>query len=263
MRGVEAPRGLKTALHVACLFAACVAVLTAGQPWKKNPAKWSKADAQRILNASPWAKRVQVQFPKPERISRPMPLPGPAQAGLGSRGNPTSTNWDPVEKNPKNLPGVPELSVLVRWASALPVRKALDRLDHPLVSSANPEDVQASYIIEVIGLVPAGSYNSEGRLPSRPTTSASRKPVTNKRNPEPMIEGLMADSILVTGSHLAIRPVNVRLDAATGVLQFFFPRDKPIVLTDQEAIFQTKFGIMKVKKRFRLKDMVVRGKLEL
>lgn len=252
-----------SAIRTALLSLSAAGLLTAGQPWKKAPSKWSKADAQRILNASPWAERVHVQFPKPERITPRMRPPGPAQAGLGTRGNPTSTNWDPVEKNPKNLPGVPELSVLVRWTSALPVRKALDQLERPLETGANPEDVQHNYIISVIGLVPAGSYDSESSLPSEPTTSASRNPAPDKRNPEPMIEGLMADSMLVTGSHRAIRPVNVRLDAATGVLQFFFPRDNPIALGDQQAIFRTKFGVMKIKKRFRLKDMVVHGKLEL
>jgi hypothetical protein len=73
----------------------------------------------------------------------------------------------------------------------------------------------------------------------------------------------MVQSMLATPSRLAIRPENVKLDPDTGALHFFFPRKQTIVLADKEAIFEAKFGSMKIKKRFRLKDMMYRGKLEL
>ncbi|MGH9582085.1 MAG: hypothetical protein ACRD4O_04020 [Bryobacteraceae bacterium] len=251
-----APRLL---LRVSCMLLTLTPLLNASQVWNKNPTKWSKADARRILNASPWAQRVQVEFPKPDMLPRQMPLPGPAQAGMGTRGNGEGRDWDGgVEKNPKNLPGVPKLSVLVRWDSALPVREAMLKLDRPSVPDSD-------YIITVIGLVPAGSYEPESSLTPQPKTSESGDGADagKARNPERMLDGLMADSMLATSSRIAIRPENVKLDAATGILRFFFPRKQTILLSDKEAIFETKFSSMKIKYRFRLKDMVYHGKLEL
>lgn len=242
------------------------AIAVAGQPWSKNPEKWNKRDVERILNASPWAHRIQVKFPQPKLLPQPMQLPGPEQAGMGSRGNPSSKNWDGgVQRNPRNLPGVPELSVLVRWGSALPVRKALERAPDPVVQAPDASHAEKDYIVTVIGLVAAGSYRSEVKIAPQPTTSesGSGQNAPDKQNPEPMLEGLMADSMLATTSGAAIRPENVRLDAATGALQFFFPRTKTIAPDDGDAIFETRFGSMTVKARFRLKDMVYRGDLAL
>ena len=53
------------------------------------------------------------------------------------------------------------------------------------------------------------------------------------------------------------------LDAATGAIHLFFPRTAAINLKDKEVLFATRFGSMKIEKRFRLKDMTYRGKLEL
>lgn len=249
-----------------CLLAFVAVIAIAGQPWSKNPEKWSKRDAERILNVSPWAHRVQVRFPAPARIAPQMSLPGAEQAGMGGRDAYSGKNWDGgVQRNPRNLPGVPELSVLVRWGSALPVREALQKADEPLAPRADESPVEKYYIITVIGLVPAGVYESEGEIKPPATTSESGddENAPKKRNPEPMLEGLMADSMLATDSGISIRPENVKLDAATGALQFFFPRTKQIAPGDGEAIFETKFSIMTIKTRFRLKDMVYRDNLAL
>lgn len=235
---------------------------TAGQSWNKQPARWSKRDVQLILNASPWSHRVQVQFPEPRVAPQQMPLPTAAAAGMGGRDNYSGRNWDGgVQAHPKNLPGVPELSVLVRWNSAAPVRQALLKLDDP-VSPADGSRAEKDYIITVIGLVPAGSYQSVGTLPTT-SESGNGDDAAKKRNPEPMLEGLMLDSMLVAGSGIAIRPEDVKLDAATGALQFFFPREQKISPDDEEAIFQTRFSSMTIKAHFHLKGMRYHGRLSL
>lgn len=235
----------------------------AGQPWNKNPDKWSKRDVQRILNASPWSHRVQVQFPKPTTAPRQMPLPTAAAAGMGGRDNYSGRNWDGgVQAHPRNLPGVPELAVLVRWNSAPPVRQALQKLDEPLSPANDGGRAERDYIITVIGLVPAGSYQSVGKLPTT-SESGSGEDAAKKRNPEQMLEGLMLDSMLVAGSGIAIRPEDVKLEASTGALQFFFPRVQKIALEDGEAIFRTKFSTMTINAHFSLKDMSYHDRLAL
>ena len=47
------------------------------------------------------------------------------------------------------------------------------------------------------------------------------------------------------------------------VVEFSFPRSESIVLEDREVEFVTKLGQFDVKKKFTLKDMVFKGKLEL
>jgi hypothetical protein len=42
-----------------------------------------------------------------------------------------------------------------------------------------------------------------------------------------------------------------------------FPKTSPFTLADQEIDFASRIGTVDVKYRFRLKDMIVRGKLEL
>jgi len=244
---------------VACVFFLAW-VAAAGEVWNKDPGKWTDTDIERILNASPWAQRATVNFKTPEDDQPPlMPLPGPAQAGMGGRGNVTDGKWWGVAKNPRNVPGQPDLSVLVRWDSALPVRLAMKN------SACSETDAQNHYIITVVGLVPARSYHAEGKIPSRSSTDESddNSDPVDARNPEPMLEGLMADSMLATPSRIALHPENVRLDPDTGALHFFFPRMQPITAADKDVIFETNFGLMRIVKRFHLKDMMYHGKLEL
>ena len=46
-------------------------------------------------------------------------------------------------------------------------------------------------------------------------------------------------------------------------LLFLFPREDAMTLEDREVEFVTKIGEIEVKRKFNLRDMVVRGQLEL
>ena len=63
----------------------------------------------------------------------------------------------------------------------------------------------------------------------------------------------------------AIRPLGVELvpsNAGVDVL-IGFPRTSPIALEDQEVDLVSQIGTATVKYKFRLKEMVFKGKLEL
>jgi hypothetical protein len=47
------------------------------------------------------------------------------------------------------------------------------------------------------------------------------------------------------------------------MLRIYFPKGDPIVLADKEVIFRVTYGSLKVSQRFRLKDLVCRGDLDL
>ena len=151
------------------------------------------------------------------------------------------------------------LPITIRWDSALPVRLAARQLGNqaPFFSE---EQAQKSYILTVTGLIPAGRYRGTGQLPSQ---SHSDGATVDPQDPEQMLEGLMSQSRLMPRGEKPIAPEDVKLDAATGALHFFFPRKQELDLKTKDITFAARFGSMTVQKQFRLKDLVYRGKLEL
>jgi hypothetical protein len=239
-------------------------VLLASEPWSKNPQKWTADDARRILTASPWAQQTNAAFGNDDREPPPPgPLPGAAEAGMaGSRGA-TDGHWDGgVGKAPRG--GVPSLPVLIRWDSALPVRQASAQLitasggPMPEATSVTPEQAAKDYIVTLIGLVPAKRYRDQGQL----NGNSNSDDTVDARDPEELLEGLMAASRLLQRGRPNLAPENVRLDAATGIVHIFFPRANPIT-ADKEIAFTTRFGSLTVQRVFRLRDMIYNGRLEL
>ncbi len=49
----------------------------------------------------------------------------------------------------------------------------------------------------------------------------------------------------------------------TVVVSFLFPRTANFTADDKEMEFSTKFGTTAIKHKFKLKDMVVNGKVEM
>jgi hypothetical protein len=62
-----------------------------------------------------------------------------------------------------------------------------------------------------------------------------------------------------------LKPSDVEFTAAQASVEarFHFPRSVPYTLDDKEVEFATKLGDLSLKYKFRLKDMVFNGKLEL
>ena len=80
-------------------------------------------------------------------------------------------------------------------------------------------------------------------------------------------EALLAATILKRKKD-SISPKNVRKFRAlergnAADLLFFFPRSAGITLEDKDVELIAKLGRMETKKKFKLKDMVLNGKLEL
>jgi hypothetical protein len=231
----------KYLVRALCTALAFVVTLLAAQSWtKKDPRQWSADDLTRLLNDSPWAQQANAEFSKDlqDDATAPVPVPTPAQVGMPGPNGVSDGRWDGgVGRNKRGA--LPTLPVLVRWDSALPVRLALAREDHTTASEPTRE-----YIITVLGLVPARRKTAPGLS-------------------QETIQGLIRTSALLPRGHAAIHPDNAKLDTATGALHLFFPKNDPITLSEKEVTFVTRFGSLTVQKRFRLKDMMYSGKLEL
>lgn len=226
----------------------CAAVLCASQPWaKQDPSQWTAADVQKILNDSPWAQQAMAAFGKPlEPDDMPVTPPPGAEGGASpyaGRGV-SDGRWDGGIARNTGVGDVPQLPVTVRWDSALPMREALARANQtsPLVTIRSEKD----YVLTVIGLVPA-------------TTA----PGTDRPADDPaQIQAFLANSRLRAHGR-SFAPEDAAIDRATGAVHLLFPRADAISAADKEVFFVTRFGSVSVQKKFRLKDMFYKGRLEL
>ncbi|MDQ2712477.1 MAG: hypothetical protein M3Y24_09665 [Acidobacteriota bacterium] len=223
------------------LSAVLALALWASQPWKAgSAANWTAGDAQRVLNDSPWAQSAAASFGATGEEDEPPPGPSidVPQAGMAGPHGASDGRWDGgVGRRPRG--GPPVFNVVVRWDSSLPVRQALDRTHTPSVYK--PEQIPKDYIITVLGLVPASPGS----------------------NPSEMLAGVMRYSRIWPKDKPPIGPDDAKLDEATGALHLFFSRKRKIEPNDKEVTFQTRFGSLSIVKRFRLKDMLYNGQLEL
>jgi hypothetical protein len=234
-------------------FLAATIVLCAGELWsRKNYTEWSAEDVNRVLTHSPWVRQVNALLSTaPREVDRSViPPPGASTNNMGGTRGVTDGRWDGGVGSPADDSG-PKLPVTIRWDTALPVREALirsrsgDHLSssedarHHLDDSLNKPE--KDYIITVTGLL----TNDQAR------------------DRERVRKELMGAAKLIRTGKPPVRAENVALDASAGAIQVLFPRTEPISLADKEVTFQMQFGSMRVEKRFRLKAMIYKGKLEL
>lgn len=237
-----------------------------GQKWNNTDvSKLSAADAEHLLNDSPWATpagAVIVQ-PKLDPLDKDIPLPKPANephaapSYAGDGYGVDDGQWDGgVGKVRYGEP--PKIPVLVRWDSALPVRAALlkthDAAAHD--SEHSLDQPEKYYIIEVDGLIPA-------RKPRTVDEDGSPGDETPALDVEQLRNGVASTTRLLRAGKAPIPPEQVLFDEATGRLEIFFPKTEPITLADKEVVFRTSFGTLRVTQRFRLKDLLYHGQLEL
>ena len=210
----------------------------------------------KLLTASPWAVQAPAKFAlAQEEPPDSGPPPGAAEAGLPGNRPQGDIHWDGgVARNGRF--GTPTLNVLVRWDSAAPIRQALQQTGQ---NTYSPEQAEKFYIVTIVGLVPGGKYRAVGN----PDARSSSDDTADAHNPEQILEELMASSRLVPRGRKALAPQDVKLDASTGALHLFFAKTDPVTMRDKEIMFYTRFGSMSVAAKFRLKDMVSQGKLEL
>lgn len=240
-----------------------VLLLAADTKWmQKDYTQWTPSEAQRMLNDSPWARQAAAFIGTTDEDARefPVQMPTPRDAGLGGR-EVNDGHWDGgVGRMPRG--GNATLPVLVRWDSALPVREALV-VTHAKEASDTEHSLSEPdkyYVLTIEGLV-------RGRQPiASPDQDSTDNPPNGGRTPYDVNlirQGLMNYSRLYPNGRKALLPADVRIDEQTGTVHVYFPKNEPLDVKDKEVTFQTNYGSIKVTQRFKLKDMLYRGKLEL
>lgn len=141
-------------------------------------------------------------------------------------------------------------TVVARWQSALPMKEAFVRLKYGSAAATSPEAKQTldreetSYVIVLVG-------------PLQPLVLGS--------NPETLKKALMDASSLSAKDKQGVKPSEVEVTPAKKAVEvaFHFPRSAAFGLADKDVEFSTKISGVELKCKFRLKDMVYNGKLEL
>jgi hypothetical protein len=197
---------------------------------EKDPKNWTDAERQQMLTNSPWAHEASTHYNSGASGLGMMGRGGTVRRTNGGRiANPSSTT------GPDPLPS--KYDTVVRWESALPIREA-DRIK-------STDDPAANYILCVTGDLPmlgkASNDESQEEYAAR-------------------LDMLKQDTKLEKkGDPIYLQRMGYNKDGAL----FYFERNDLIRVGDHEVTFVSKLGPIDVKCKFRVKDMVYRGKLEL
>jgi hypothetical protein len=233
------------------LFALCA---WAADFWQKPPDQWSDKDVQKMLTNSPWAREYTLSLPPGQGFGDAgggAPEGGGGGGGRGGRGGGGGGGGEggggggaPGSTNVQQMPP----QVIVRWQSALPIRQAFVRVKFGAQAGTSPEAKQIvdraemEYVIVLSG-------NLKRLLMPSPTLQ----------------KDFMAVSELSVKGKDPVRPsaVDIALQQDANDMVFHFPRTTPFTADDKEIEFETKFGQIPIKVKFKPKEMVYSGKLEM
>ena len=244
------------------LFVALGTSLFSADPWKtKDFTRWSDEDVARTLKDSPWAKEAMATVdPKEAKreskesgISMGAPV-DPANGGMpGGPGRPPVGGVSgPLAAPDSVAAGMPTMRVAVRWESALPVKEAMLRLKFGdrLPAESDPgytlNRAEKYYIVAVVGLeMPKGGRDSEASARMRDELLGTAK-LTPKG-----------------GAAVYAEEVKVNPPEAREEVLFYFPKSPEIAASGKDVVFECQLGAFEIRKAFKPKEMVYRGKLEM
>jgi len=221
--------------------------LVAADFWQKPYMEWRDKDVTKMMNDSPWAKSASVSMSGPGGGAPPM-APGGGGGGFGGHGGPQGGGGSEFGPGAPGS-GPPSVDVVARWQSALPIRQAFVRLKFGAEADKSAE---AAKFLEArdrpYEIVLSGAMGMF--LGGKPGEAA---------------KALSEASFLSTARTGAIKAVQIEVGKPGPMMDvlFAFPRTMPFMLEDKEVELSTKLGTSNLKYKFKLKDMVVNGKLEM
>jgi hypothetical protein len=241
------------------LFALC---LWAADFWTAKPfTEWSDKEVNKILSDSPWAQKVTVTggFGGGPGIAETAGGGGRGgRGGGGGGGRGGGPQGDAANADPGidggggggfggGAPG--GVTVTLLWQTALPVKQALAKRKFGAEAGTSPdaktavERVDQVYVLTLIGM--PGNMLSAAQGDKKAALLASTAVSVNGKPP------LQAADVQVSGGR------------GTATVSFLFPKSATFTADDKEMEFSAKFDKTTIKKKFKLKDMVVNGKVEM
>lgn len=221
---------------------ATTVALMAADAWTKPYTEWTDADAQKVLTDSPWADRMAVETGQRGAISNPDDKGGAIQGPLTT-------------------------PITVFWQSALPIKQAM--YGRPNATDAQKQVLAREETIHLLrvqgfpGSVRAAAQDLE-KLKAASVIKIKGKP---DLHPSEIQVSSPAPPPQNAGEGKGGGPGGGKGGFGGGGFGnfdvfFVFPKDS-ISVDDKEIEFVTKLGAMNVRKKFKLKDMIYNGRLEL
>jgi hypothetical protein len=280
---------MKKSILLALLALLGSAGLWAADFWEKKEYKqWKPKDVHKMLTKSPWARNVSLDAMRMRRGAFENLEGGPTQ-GPGARGDPDQAqggggrdagfggvgagSGQPQGSSvgsggglgPGGGPGFsgpglggrrpgagrrgpPPINVTVRWASALPVKQAIIRSRYKGDFQESEKDKQLlnmkdeQYVVLLSGLP-----SRMARALQRNTDRIKQMTVLHRKKKDP-----------IAAASVEVLPRDQFVE-----IFMFFPRDEAIALEDKDVELRTEVGPFKIKRKFKLKNMVYNDKLEL
>ena len=225
-----------------------VCALSISAQWNKKPyTEWSEKDVKKVLNDSPWG-QTQVYSDTSNEFKR-----GVSRGALGA-GDSTSGDYSATH-----------LNIRIRLLSSRPVRQAFSRLIVLMQKGSVPDQLAASLkgFVEkdpgpyVVVAVDADANESKSEIREFRTLMDSRALADLKHNT--YLSGKGGERVYLAQY---LPPQKDNLGA-----KFVFPRlvnGEPFITPEtNEVRFYSEFSDkFKLDMRFKIKDMVVDGKLE-
>jgi hypothetical protein len=236
-------RRMKKLFAALFVFAFC---LSAADFWQSKPStEWGDKDLQKMITNSPWARPFTVSMPA-GGAGGDAGGPPPMSEGRGGRGGGGGGGGGSVA--PAAIGGLAP-TFYARWQSALPVKQAFVRLKYGAQAGTASEAKKVlereepDYVVVVSG----------------PLRSLLRG------DPETLKKAIMDASSLSAKGKDAVKAseVQMALKQEGNDMVFHFARSAPFTVDDKEVEFSTRFGEVTLKFKFKLKDMVYNGKLEM
>jgi hypothetical protein len=225
------------------IWVGAVAILAAADVWETKPfMTWSDKELQQVLTDSPWSKSVQVVLGTLGRGGNGIESDGRGGGGDDEDGGGGGRDRGGVDGFGAPLP---QVKLVVTWRSALPIKQALMRGAYGLGGVLIAEDQQELERVEPVYVI---------RLSGLPMRYSG------------LLGAMRNETFLRRGggkTPIAVSEGSAEQTDNEIVVEFYFPRSESIALEDKDIEFVTKLGQFDVKKKFTLKDMVFKGKLEL
>jgi hypothetical protein len=227
-------------------FAFC---LMAADFWQKPYTEWADKDLQKMMTNSPWAHTASVSMGGPAVTPEGGGGGGRGGGGGGRGGGGPQGGGGGGGDADAPVPGVREMEVVARWQSAMPIRQAFVRLKYG-AEAAKSDDAQKFLAKE---------------QPTYELVLSGPMQQLLRGGPEDTAKALSEVTFLSTKEKGAVKPASIQVGKSGRSMDILiaFPRSMPYTLDDKEVEFSTKLGTAPVKIKFRLKDMVYNGKLEM
>ena len=236
----------------------CAVCAWAADFWTTKPfTDWSDKEVQKIISDSPWAGKVTMSA----GLSLSVPESG-GGGGRGGGGRGGGRGGGPQGDAVNSDPGVAGggggdfggggpsgVTVTLFWQTAAPVKQALIKRQYGAEAGTSPEAkakldrVEQVYVLTMLG-VPGFALAS---------TQGDKK------------AALLDSTMLTVSGKPPLKAADVQVSGGRGAstVSFLFPKTTTFTVDDKEVEFSSKFGTSTIKRKFKLKDMVFNGKVEM